>query len=892
MSIATRSNYGTGTSRCCRSDKVRVKAVKKGGENKMEECILRYPSTVDDFIKTLVPCTTPFPFSQTIKNAFSDYKPGHWGAYHSSPHLLPCLEKLVAPFEADKQVSFIHTKDTRIDFPFDAFKDAHHKTAPHIAVSFPGEGVPSHTWQHFASIIEVKPQEEDDPFLFLDKERVPSALQITTNARNLLLAHGFLAAFVVGIYGKTARIARFDHSGAVVSPCIHLSSDEGATALRRFFWHFTHPAVGKTVAGSDPTVARLSAEDQAWIKMQLQNANAKNWEQHVGELAKGRRIEVYEQSTGLYVPYLLYHLISVNADLFSRNTMVWRAIEDTRMWKGGVLVCDPARASESVKPQIVKEAWRQLVNRAETDVYRRLQAKSVRRGVATMECGGDIGELEMRWWQETADRRLKGPFSKPAEASASPTALTPAAPSRHPVYAPFSSIGSGRPPTAGGDTSGTDQQPLDFPLPLPQHQTYSWRLFGPQFWVYERSHVRMVIDEVGRPLTEFTSTYELVAALRAAVIGHKHAWEKAQVLHGDVSVGNILIADEPASDWDPVGFLHDFDYSSMPECDREPSEEEACNGSSESDSGAEDDTDKLSITGTFYFMAIELLLNAPGTIHERHHDLESFYWVLIWVIVRHTECKQELYAGPRIHKGLFVWKSDKAAAQQKRNFLRLDAVVVKNNPPLTKLVAELTALVWRNQRDILDSSKGPECKLTHDAFLKALNAALAPDQVWPTNDWQRYTKPGEGKPRSDPPVICLPQGFRALVPHAHFSEVDPPPETDSGAHPSVRSGPNPPKGDMDSPEVASTHRAGRPLKRSAEDVSSPPPTKRQKMAADARRVGGNYSAEASQVNHAGAGASQAFRKSRSARRPRLRVPNPLPTHASARLQEEPELVFI
>lgn len=40
------------------------------------------------------------------------------------------------------------------------------------------------------------------------------------------------------------------------------------------------------------------------------------------------------------------------------------------------------------------------------------------------------------------------------------------------------------------------------------------------------------------------------------------AWEKAGVLHRDVSVGNILIVDGD-DECRFVGFLHDFDYSSM-----------------------------------------------------------------------------------------------------------------------------------------------------------------------------------------------------------------------------------------------------------------------------------------------------------------------------------------
>ena len=38
---------------------------------------------------------------------------------------------------------------------------------------------------------------------------------------------------------------------------------------------------------------------------------------------------------------------------------------------------------------------------------------------------------------------------------------------------------------------------------------------------------------------------------------------RAGVLHRDVSIGNVLIVDDEADQTKFVGFLHDFDYSSM-----------------------------------------------------------------------------------------------------------------------------------------------------------------------------------------------------------------------------------------------------------------------------------------------------------------------------------------
>ncbi len=56
-------------------------------------------------------------------------------------------------------------------------------------------------------------------------------------------------------------------------------------------------------------------------------------------------------------------------------------------------------------------------------------------------------------------------------------------------------------------------------------------------------------------------TFTLINAVNL-VSGHRQAWELAGVLHRDVSVGNILIVEDPETG-SFTGFIHDFDYSSM-----------------------------------------------------------------------------------------------------------------------------------------------------------------------------------------------------------------------------------------------------------------------------------------------------------------------------------------
>ncbi|KAG1765581.1 hypothetical protein EDD22DRAFT_765760, partial [Suillus occidentalis] len=51
-------------------------------------------------------------------------------------------------------------------------------------------------------------------------------------------------------------------------------------------------------------------------------------------------------------------------------------------------------------------------------------------------------------------------------------------------------------------------------------------------------HYRLALNLVGKPLTQFESSREVVQAVRDALIAHDDACNKAGVLHQDLSVGN------------------------------------------------------------------------------------------------------------------------------------------------------------------------------------------------------------------------------------------------------------------------------------------------------------------------------------------------------------------
>ncbi|EEB99141.1 hypothetical protein MPER_01234, partial [Moniliophthora perniciosa FA553] len=90
---------------------------------------------------------------------------------------------------------------------------------------------------------------------------------------------------------------------------------------------------------------------------------------------------------------------------------------------------------------------------------------------------------------------------------------------------------------------------------------------------------------------------------------HNEAFKKAKVLHRDINVGNVLISEDGTE-----GLLIDWDFSKPITTDTEtPRQPER--------------------TGTWQFISAHLLDERHG-LHTRADDLESFFHVLSYVILR------------------------------------------------------------------------------------------------------------------------------------------------------------------------------------------------------------------------------------------------------------------
>jgi serine/threonine protein kinase len=132
----------------------------------------------------------------------------------------------------------------------------------------------------------------------------------------------------------------------------------------------------------------------------------------------------------------------------------------------------------------------------------------------------------------------------------------------------------------------------------------------------------LVISPPGRPTHEFESAKSLEAC-RDIFRAHRPLYQDGNILHRGISENNVIIA-EAEKEGEPKGLLIDLDLAK--ELDSGPS-------------GARHRT------GTMEFMAIEVL---EGVAHTYRQDLESFFYVFLWVIVRYG---QEGVAGlPRTNR--------------------------------------------------------------------------------------------------------------------------------------------------------------------------------------------------------------------------------------------------
>ncbi|OJT06267.1 hypothetical protein TRAPUB_2881 [Trametes pubescens] len=724
----------------------------EGWRRELLDKINIYDGSIDSYLDNFVPARTECPITPPADASLaSKLKPRKGREVANYEPLMNIFEALQAEFPKEKKLSFYDCHKQPIPFPFAAHANKHTMAKPDIAVSFPGGVLPkkmtSPDWSGFSMVIEAKATAKEDPFEGRDGLVYADALaQLAINARSIMYAHGLLATFMIGIYGDVVRIARFDHACAVATPALSLKTPEGLAAIQRFFWNFVHPWEG-AIVGADTTMRKLTEEDEEWLKGEhgLGKLRAKTRLRGVKLRSEGRWTKVYDkENPKIWKAFFLFKLLDINTRLFSRATMVWLGIEDTRT------SAEPGKPKLRPPLRIIKEAWRQVIRISEDQFYDRLEETIDDEewcGLPKLLHGCDLGVRDVaRWDAARAGKQWEGDddlLEMQSVASDSASSETSSAPSSL-----FSATASSTSSPTGSEVSDVDPaEPSIVPsssaarrLPHPMHQTYSWRLSrGRTHHAYERSHMRFVVDTVGLPLSEFRNTKELAMAIRDAIKGHRLMMERGGVLHRDVSSGNILIVEEPQERPSSKGILHDYDYSSMT---LDPPGKASMGVSAEppplrplelSDQFADVATCKERM-GTYYFIALDLVRpEMTVAAHDSPHDLESFFWVLLWIVLRHTKHGHEDNEEPLCAR-TFIAGKDGAAADAKLAWLdRSDVfdvvLAIPGNPALSNLLNDFHALVWRANKGKIND----RIPLTYNAVLHIFDTAIERDD-WPVGD--------------------------------------------------------------------------------------------------------------------------------------------------------------
>ncbi|KAI0648634.1 hypothetical protein C8Q79DRAFT_946143 [Trametes meyenii] len=135
-------------------------------------------------------------------------------------------------------------------------------------------------------------------------------------------------------------------------------------------------------------------------------------------------------------------------------------------------------------------------------------------------------------------------------------------------------------------------------------------------------------------------------------------------------------------------------------------------------------------TGAYYFIALRLLIpGLPASPRLARHDLESFYWVLVWVVLRHTNHDDP--EGMKSCDRVFPYGNDRRATDAKTAWIyRYPDLKIHNNEPFSALLRKLLVLVYEATRA---PRFAPQIPLVYDTLFQAFGEAIARDD-WPVDD--------------------------------------------------------------------------------------------------------------------------------------------------------------
>lgn len=353
--------------------------------------------------------------------------------------------------------------------------------------------------------------------------------------------------FVLGfsLCGSFMRVWVFDPLGGIASEQFDINKDglRFVSTMLGFFW------MSGEQFGFDPTVG-ITANGQRFI-----------------EIKRDGRVE----------RLILDKLITPARCIAGRATACWRAYRE-----------DP------YTPVVVKDSWQDPERGEEGD----LLLEATGKGVVCVARHYHHETVQVRGMDDDRQNIRRGldvteaaNYRLPIRSRRSPST---SAPDTSRADQSIGGAGTKRPSTKIDAASPPCKRPCPTSPTIASSSTLQNKV------LHNRVHRRVILSSYGIPIYHASSRNVLLTTLCDCIEGHRSLREKADLLHRDILLGNIMV------DKNYRGFLIDLDIATK-----------------EQQIGVSGATGKF---GTPLFMSIRALLGEQP--HSFMDDLESFFWVL------------------------------------------------------------------------------------------------------------------------------------------------------------------------------------------------------------------------------------------------------------------------
>ncbi|KAF8062445.1 hypothetical protein FPV67DRAFT_1783297 [Lyophyllum atratum] len=296
---------------------------------------------------------------------------------------------------------------------------------------------------------------------------------------------------------------------------------------------------------------------------------------HQAELA---RLHLSEWKPEQERPFVVFKVRGVDGT--PREFIAWNCMSHSGSLTGRCTRAYPVYEEATGKRYFLKDTWRAHDLAKEADILRELQEAAVQY-IPPYVCGGDLSE-------DVTQTDLFVPDD-------------------------------GHEADTTGEQEGCE--PGDQLAGSSHKRDGAWRCGNDWRRITQRFHHRFVVDFIGKPLSQVTSSEQFIKVVSHAFTAHRQAYEsKNKIIHRDISANNILI------DVNGNGILNDWDLAK-----REAELTQAR---------------RHERTGTWEFMSCLLLLK-KRTIHTIQDDMESFVYIVLYHGLRYFR-----HSRPHSTKGL------------------------------------------------------------------------------------------------------------------------------------------------------------------------------------------------------------------------------------------------